>query len=219
MAFRALAIATCTAALMTAPAFAASYDYLFSITETQNEPDDDRSVLVFSGEGIENGFESNEGPAEVTVEGFLSFSSISTTEYVAPDTTRVDYTSLGDDRALGVYSENEKGGFKFTSEGKIIDANYQVEKTLSDDTVEQLKFVLSFDRGRESRHVLSCMDLYELDQEMCVDNPFAPAIDTSIQIEYTRITDVPAVPLPAGFPLMLVGMAGFAALRARRKSS
>ena len=60
----------------------------------------------------------------------------------------------------------------------------------------------------------------------CVDNQFAAGrVRSSVRITYTRIEDVAGdssisvMPVPAGLPLMLAGLAGLAVVRGRRKKA
>lgn len=167
---------------------------------------------------------SDSGDNSETVSGFLSFDALDfpdntgDADDLKPDVVKVESSTIG---GVGFYDTTSASGDGFDFEsGNIVGADYQVMG--SDGSNLDFKLDFGTPGARLSRHVASCTDMYsELQiQSICLDSVFDTRTEiVGVRVEYTRITDVPAVPLPAGFPLMLVGMAGFAALRARRKSS
>ena len=158
----------------------------------------------------------------MTISGFLEFDSIEP-DWQLPTKVAVTENSAtpeGEDPAnygVGDYDTDTATGEGFLfDDGNIVDSDYII---LREDGV--LKFTLDFDTGTTSRYVVDC--LYFNESTACVDNMFAPRLRTQLRAEFEAVpgdsSDLPPVPLPAGLPLMLVGLAGLAGLRARRKAA
>lgn len=219
MNFRAIALATVATAALTVPASAATFDYLYGFTFSGDRVYADRAEAETV---LPLGIESS-GGGEGVVEGILGFDEIDTTgsSYKAPGLVEVTSSDIG---GVGEYTPTADPGqgFKFNGDGDIVDADYRVEGP--DGSLDfSLEFFGPTGARQASRYVFSCEDFVTADTTQlqlsdCVESPFDNSIETEVNVVYTRL-DIPEVPLPAGLPLMLAGIAGFAGLRARRKKA
>lgn len=201
MKFRTLLATTFVSAALATSASAfslSSFEYSFSLTDTVPDPD-------------------------VTISGILEFDS-NEAGWQTPDKVAVTGNTAipdgGDPANYGV-GDYDTGtatgqGFLFDTVGDITDSDYTVSR---EDGV--LRFTLEFDSGVTSRYLVECS--YFNDASDCANNIFAPRERTQLVAEFSAIpsdsSKVPPVPLPAGLPLMFVGLAGLAGLRARRKAA
>lgn len=215
MTFRALALATSTAVVCATSSFAGSLDYNFSFSEIVDiENDATETLSVLGNLSFDDAYFSSVGTG---VTGVL------------PDLVEVIASSIG---GLGRYdteTDSSQNGFDFDADRNIVGADYTVVGVDENNAGYMLDFglELSTTGQRRSRHVLSCMDLYSGQDaaSICANNTLSRRTEiVGVSVNYTRIGEkvedeqLPAVPVPAGFPLLLGGLAGFAFL-GRRKAS
>ncbi len=202
MNIRAICLASVCAVGLTTAAGASSVDYNFEFDPVEEgSPGNIEGVLSFSGpvEGV-----SNLKPDAVYV-------------------TQSDIGGIGEYDTASANEDEDEDGFDFNSSGDIIGSDYTVSR-VEGEAEEQLTFTLGFSSSDPELYILGCTSVLEAAD--CVDNQFAAGrVRSSVRITYTRIEDVAGdssisvMPVPAGLPLMLAGLAGLAVVRGRRKKA
>lgn len=198
MNIRAICLASVCAVGLTTAAGASSVDYNFEF------------------DPVEEGSSGN-------IEGLLSFTGpVEGVSNLTPDAVFVTQSDIGGEGAYDT-TDATGDGFDFNPSGDIIDSDYTVSR-VGDGAEEQLTFTLSFRSSEPEYYILGCSSV--LSDDACVNNAFAAGrVRTSMVITYTRKEDVAGdssisvMPVPAGLPLMLAGLAGLAVVRGRRKKA
>lgn len=152
------------------------------------------------------------------VTGELGFSSNAVGTRAPGSVEVIDSTGLGGE---GFYDVNGgEGGFTFDALKSISESSYTVRKDEGN-----VIYTLTFEsETNPNNYILSCSQVNDFVFALgggCADNQFNSRGGEGFNVRFEQILEEtpPAVPLPAGLPLLLAGLAAFAGFRVRRSAT